>query len=258
MMSKQPEARFQTAAEVALMLGKWLESRGKEGLSGSGIGSARRPVGPPPRRSASRSGGLPILPPRRSEKPADDTLSNMDRDTTINGGSASGPPSKLAHPQPNQDSRILGQPGHSSAGRSGAHRAVRGGSSILGFGDSSVLGKPSVSGKNLDRGSSKSLPIAKSLDIRKTSDASKPGGVSQPSESPKPAANDDTLSKLIDQAVEQAKATAAKSAQPASAIQPLRQLSAESPVPAWIWFSLGGGLLLVVGVIVLVLLLVRL
>ena len=181
MMSKLPEARFQTAGEVAVMLGKWLESRGREGLSGSGIGTARRTVGPPPRRSASRSGGVPVLPPRRTEKPGDETVSNMDHETAIRGagGPNSPSPSTVDKSHVKYGSGILNQPGNSAAGRSSPSRAHRGGSSILGFGDSSVLGKPGASGKNLDKGSSKSLPVAKPLDIRKTPEVTKSGHLPQ-------------------------------------------------------------------------------
>ncbi len=257
MMAKQPEARFQTAGDVATTLGIWLDSRGREGLSGgSGIGTARRIVGPPPRRSSSRSGGVPILPPRRGEKPADDTVSNMDRETTIKGANSPGSSSQ-SHVKHGSG---IQQPGGSSVGRSGPNRVQRGGSSIIGFGDSSVLGKPGSSGKNLDKSSSKSLPVAKSLDLRKTPDPSKSGTMPQSLGGAKepPAAHDDPLSKLIEQAAEQAKAASPKASQQMAATQPMRQLSADAPVPAWIWFALGGGLLLVVGVLVLILMMVRL
>ena len=79
------------------------------------------------------------------------------------------------------------------------------------------------------------------------------GGAKEP-----PAAHDDPLSKLIEQAAEQAKAASPKTSQQMAATQPMRQLSADAPVPAWIWFALGGGLLLVVGVLVLILMMVRL
>src|SRR5262245_14280525 len=41
MMAKQPDARFQSAGEVALMLGRWLESRGKDVGGKSGVGLTR-------------------------------------------------------------------------------------------------------------------------------------------------------------------------------------------------------------------------
>ena len=59
MMTKQPDARFQTAGEVAQMLGKWLEARGKFESGSSGLGMTRRPVGPPPRRSSSSRSAAP-------------------------------------------------------------------------------------------------------------------------------------------------------------------------------------------------------
>src|SRR5262245_18476189 len=136
MMSKQHEARFQSAGDVAHMLAKWLEARHRDGLSeSSGIGLTKRVVGPPPRRVAgSRSVAMPAWPPRRSEKPvtSDDTVSNMQHET-IKGTPGQTPSSTLAgksHPQ--HGSGILGQPGSSNVGRSGPNRAVRGGSSILG------------------------------------------------------------------------------------------------------------------------------
>jgi serine/threonine protein kinase len=82
MMSKSPAARYQTAKEVADVLATWLAGRSRS-ASGDALGSARpqgagRPL-PPPRRS-----GTAIAPPPRREKPskANDTLADVDNDTT--------------------------------------------------------------------------------------------------------------------------------------------------------------------------------
>lgn len=74
MMAKSPNARIQTAGEVARILSVWLAAREKSGSGGetNGFGSPRR-VGPPPK------------PPRRDKSaPVDDTISDRDR-ATIKG-----------------------------------------------------------------------------------------------------------------------------------------------------------------------------
>ena len=102
MMAKTPEARFQSAKEVANALGAWVTAR--QGDSGSIPAGTR----PPPRRGA----GVPASrPPRRSGTPGvgrpDDTIADMDRET-IKGQSASRSPSNPA---------AQARPGDSNAGR---------------------------------------------------------------------------------------------------------------------------------------------
>jgi serine/threonine-protein kinase len=87
MMAKTPEARCQTADEVAAALMTWLAARNTSaggGSSGSSADRRARPA-PPPRRGATT-----LAPPPRREKPTsvDDTLADFDRDT-IKGGPAS-------------------------------------------------------------------------------------------------------------------------------------------------------------------------
>jgi serine/threonine-protein kinase len=139
MMSKNREARYQTAGEVATTLTKWLQSRGKDVSGDSSLRSTTRPVGPPPRR--------PLQPPRRKDKVNDDTVSNLNQETLkgkLNSPGLQRPPSRTS-----ADSQIL--LGGSSVRVSGSS-IVRHGSSIIRGGGSSVLG-----------GKSGALPVAKSL-----------------------------------------------------------------------------------------------
>jgi serine/threonine-protein kinase len=83
MMAKTPEARCQTADEIAAALTTWLAAR-NSGSAGGG-GNSSEPRGrpaPPPRRGATA-----LAKPPRREKPTnvDDTLADMDRET-IKGG----------------------------------------------------------------------------------------------------------------------------------------------------------------------------
>ena len=276
MMAKQPDARFQTAAEVAQSLGKWLESRGSAN-SGSGVGLGKRGVGPPPRRGTTigRSGGMPIFPPRRSDKPAlpDDTVSNMQNDTfkgTPGPGKSSSSAAGQSHVQ--YGSGVFGKSGTGSAsGRgSGGFGLSGGGSSILGLGGSSIVGKgSSSSGKSSVQGSSKSLPIAKSIEGGKSTAGAKSAnaaksvvqkvGAGKPAAGPptsgtppKPAAKprDDSLKNLIDQAVEQVKTT--NSSEQLAATQPVRRYDANSSIPATWWLALAAGILGIVAVIMLI------
>ncbi len=79
MMAKSPEARCQTAEEVASSLAAWLAARstGSGGSGGSASGGRGRPL-PPPRR-----GGTALAPPPRREKPTsvEDTVADFDRET---------------------------------------------------------------------------------------------------------------------------------------------------------------------------------
>ncbi len=83
MMAKTPEARCQTADEIAAALTTWLAAR-NSGSAGGG-GNSSEPRGrpaPPPRRGATA-----LAKPPRREKPTNvnDTLADMDRET-IKGG----------------------------------------------------------------------------------------------------------------------------------------------------------------------------
>jgi serine/threonine protein kinase len=272
MMDKRPDARFQSAGEVAQMLGRWLESRGKQVDGGSGVGITKRTVGPPPRRNASssRSGFMPALPPHRSDKTGamDDTVSNLIRET-MKGG----PPAKSSASPAGQSqtkfggSNILGQPDPSAPSRSGGHPISRSGStpshggsapshsgsSILGLG-SSVLGRGGQSGASRGTpggtgvGKASKLPIAKSLDAQKNS----------PSKPPL-TARDDTLGELIEQAVHEAATAVHQPHQPQQPVPGgapmMPQYRHQEPTsPIWLWFVLGAGLLFVVGLIIAVIL----
>jgi eukaryotic-like serine/threonine-protein kinase len=253
MMDKRPDARFQSAGEVALQLTRWLESRGKDPGGGSSPGMVKRNIGPPPRRSGSvsRSGFMPSLP-YRSDKSgaAEDTVSNLNRET-LKGA----PSNKPQPPSPGQSqlkfggSNILGRPDPSGTGRSGpgASRGPsppsHGGSSILG---GSVLGRAGQSGMGLSTtsgtgiGKSK-LPVAKSLDAPETP----------------PAPRDDTLGELIDQAVHEVEVTSqqpqTQTHSPSNAPQALHHYRPREPsTPTWIWFLLGVGLLIVVILVIAV------
>ncbi|HTQ39715.1 MAG TPA: protein kinase [Pirellulales bacterium] len=249
MMSKQPDARFQSAGEVAVQLSKWLEGRGKESSS-SGLGLAKRPVGPPPRRSgSSRSGAMPVYPPHRGNKPGapDDTVSNLNRET-IKGAPTDKPmPSSTGKSQVKfGGSNILGRPD-----QSGGSRVVggAGGSSILRLGNSSVLGRagkssivrPGTSGTGVDKTAGKSsLLRAKSLDAPNSGEGGK---------NPPPP-RDDTLGELIEKAVHEV-TTAVHQDKPSGASAAMPHYRApESSIPIWVWFLLAGGLLMVVALIV--------
>ncbi len=121
MMSKQPEARYQSAGEVAQVLAKWLEMRGKPAATGSArlMGS----------RHQRRSTTSPKAPPRRSEKPgSDDTISNLNRETIAANESDKAHPGASSKPGGSDlklsDSSIVGRsnvlsgPGQSGRGSS--------------------------------------------------------------------------------------------------------------------------------------------
>ena len=91
MMAKSPEARFQTAREVATALGAWVTAR-----------RASAPAVNPPAadRCRARDGVPAARPPRRSGTPspgrADDTLADIDRETIKGRAPASRSPSNPA------------------------------------------------------------------------------------------------------------------------------------------------------------------
>ena len=215
MMSKQPEARYQTAGEVAQVLTRWLEMRGKGGPGSSG---GHRMVGPPPRR------GVSAKPPRRGEKPgSDDTLSNYDRETI-----ATGDPNKVHQQDSLQlkaDSSIIGRGGSSGVGRGT-------GSSIVGR--SNVLGSPGLSGKGSNKGLNQPLPMAKPLE-------QKPEGK-----------KDETLTNLIDDALKEIETKShpgnttgeSDSHVFSSAFRP----KAQPTLPKWFWLALGGMIMAAVAV----------
>jgi eukaryotic-like serine/threonine-protein kinase len=252
MMDKRPDARFQSAGEISQMLARWLEARGRDFSSGSSPGTAKRTIGPPPRRSSpTRSGSMPTFPPHRDKTGAnEDTVSNLHRET-IKGAPANKPPGSSAGQSHLKfgGSNILGRPDQSGVGRSGLDTSrptsppSHGGSSILGgsvLGRSgqSGIGRPGASGTGI--GKSSKLPIAKSLDAPKT--PTKP--------------RDDTLGELIEQAVHEVEAAVHQpqsSSHSPTAAQPFPQYRAkEASTPTWIWFLLGAGILFVVILVIAV------
>jgi serine/threonine-protein kinase len=140
MMAKQPPARFQSAAEVARVLGAWLSGRGKADAAAAGARPAARPA-PPPRRS----------PGQRQPGAPDDTVSDKTRITIK--GQPRGSSARLPKPR-TPPSSPGAKPGVSPVSKppSDLHRSAPGQP-----GGSSVAGKP---GSSKTRG----LPVAKLID----------------------------------------------------------------------------------------------
>ncbi len=142
MMAKQPAARFQTAGEVARVLGKWLAGRGKQSDQGR---PPAAPVGrplPPPRRSPGQPGqGQPDAP--------DDTVSDKTRITMK--GDARGSSVRLQGRKP-----VPGKPGSSVRSKppSDLHRQGPGQARP----DDSRSSSKAGSGKN------RPLPVARPID----------------------------------------------------------------------------------------------
>jgi hypothetical protein len=113
MMAKSPEARFQTAKEVADALAAWLANRSK-GSAGSIGGGGRAEPGArpsaPPRRT-----GTAVAPPPRRDKPgkSNDTISDKESETF------KGPPTGRPQPATTAQARSAGPGGSSKLGKSG-------------------------------------------------------------------------------------------------------------------------------------------
>jgi len=228
MMAKQPEARYQSAGEVAQVLGKWIASRSTDPAA-PGIGSMgrierlRRSLAPPPRRTAPIGKTTPPPPRRTTERPAvpDDTVSNLQHDT-IKGG-PSGKSSPAGQSNTKYGSGVLGQQGSSVKGRGSS---IGGGSrtGASGIGSSNVLGP---SGRSAIGGtSSKSLPIAKSL-----------GADGKPIE-PKSKPQQESLVNMIEEAARNVHLPTRLEKQVAES-QGL-PVAKEPSMPKWIWLALGG------------------
>jgi serine/threonine-protein kinase len=269
MMSKQAEARYQSAGEVAQVLGKWLQARAQDAsgsFSGSSIGRVRRPIGPPPRRTPSfgRSGPMPIPPRRSGDKTNvnDDTVSNINRETIKGTPSKSAPPGKPSTPASSPShigfgSGILGPSESSIKGGGASGRSGAGKSGISGLGGSNVLGKSGTSGIGRGVGMGSSLPVAKSLDITKSpkpNDAAKSGiaGKSGVAGQQPAARQVDSLGNLIEEALRERKTPAHMEKRIAdSQGVPIPQPSSDA---SWIWFAVGGGVLFIVLLAVLIVL----
>lgn len=226
MMSKQPDARFQSAGEVAIVLAKWLQSRGRDvGNSGLNLSGTRRPIGPPPRR--------PAPPPRRDRTQAEiDTASNIHRETF------KGPPSST---RPRDRSTP-----ESSLRLGGSDLRLAGGSNVVG---GSGSGPRSGAGQSSSRGSS--------IDPGKSSVS--PGGSGSRKSGPKPipvakpivADPEDQLGKLLDSALEQI------GADPAAPQNKLLETRARrrdrgQALPSWFWLLLAGGVTVLLVLLLLV------
>jgi serine/threonine protein kinase len=223
MMSKNRDARYQTAGEVAATLAKWLQSRGKDVAGDSSLRSTNRPIGPPPRR--------PLQPPRRKDKTNDDTVSNLNQETIkgkLDATNPQRPPSRTS-----ADSQIL--LGGSSVRVSGSS-IVRHGSSIVRGGGSSVLG-----GK-----SGKSLSVAKALQ--------------QKDDEPLSSLLEEAAEQALQNA-EAARAGANRGANSARPSLPgtqsnyaasYRSSSSSSGLPVWFWIAIGvAGLAAIIGVAII-------
>jgi serine/threonine-protein kinase len=112
MMAKSPEARFQTAKEVADVLTIWLTGRTQGGTGDSSGGGARpqnraRPL-PPPRRGTTAT----LAPPTQPNK-TNDTISDMERETI------KGPPARRPAVAPGSDTRAGGPLSSAKLGKEG-------------------------------------------------------------------------------------------------------------------------------------------
>lgn len=148
MMAKTPEARYQTADEVAAALAAWLAARnsGSAGGGGNGEPRGRRPL--PPRRGATA-----VARPPRREKPTgvDDTMADFDGET-IKGGPTSRPQTAF------NPGRAEARPGEPKL--SDSHGALP----TLPGSDSSVRkGLRKVGDSDRSLTPSRGLPVAKSL-----------------------------------------------------------------------------------------------
>ncbi len=116
MMAKSPEARIQTAREVADVLTKWLTARaGGGGAVGDSNAGNRpdarsRPLAPP------RRGTATLAPPNQPLK-TNDTLSDMDRETI------KGPPARRPAVAPGSGTRANGPSSSTKLDKAGGQRA---------------------------------------------------------------------------------------------------------------------------------------
>lgn len=227
MMSKQPEARFQTAGEVGRILGAWLAGRvqnasGSSVLTKSGGSSVvgKTPLPQPPRRGTAT---LPARPPRRAQPGnPDDTVADHERET-MKGV----PPA--ARPAPTARGTANGAAGNSGAVNHGAAANV----DIL-SGDSQIRGGSGVGGssKKGEQGGSSSSKRLSGLPVAKAVPAG-PLPANRSGEQPVVQFIDGDEGGLIDI--------------DSLATEPrVRHTRINPPPPQWIWYALGGGALLAV------------
>ena len=120
MMAKSPEARFQTAKEVADVLTAWLSARSRGAAGDSGGGTRREPRSrplPPPRRATAT-----LAPPTRKNQPykTNDTLSDLDRETIK--GPPAGRPVGAPTGSGSGATRAGGSPSSAKLGKTGGQR----------------------------------------------------------------------------------------------------------------------------------------
>jgi serine/threonine protein kinase len=237
MMAKQPEARYQTAGEIAQVLGKWLASRQPDaaapGISSTGrMDRLRRSAVPPPRRGPMIGKTTPPPPRRTTDRPAvaDDTVSNLQHDTIKGGPANKGQSGSPGQSQLKYGSGVLGPQGSSVKGRGSS---ITGGSrtGTSGIGNSNVLGPSGRSG--IGGTSSKSLPIAKSI-----------GPDSKSSQAPKPELKPqgESLVNMIEEAARNVSVPSRLEKQVAES-QGVSMPQEKSSIPGWVWFAVGGGVL---------------
>ncbi len=229
MMAKEPAARYQSGAEVAQVLAKWLEQRAK----GMGTSGPHRIVRLPPRRPST----TPAKPPRRGDKSGDDTVSNLNKETLAGDPGKSYP--GLAEDQPSRpESSIVGRGGSSVMGRSGASSVSHSGSNIMGG------SRPGGSSKK-----SQPLPVAKSLE---------PQPDAQPAGEAK---KDETLSAMIDDALREIESHSVIGKDKVPGLNPATssayRFKHQQGLPKWFWFALLGGVAALAGIVGLVLALVK-
>ncbi len=202
MMAKQPGARYQTAGEVAEVLGKWLSARSMRTQNAGGM--YFRPAiapAPPPRRSATKPPGKPGAP--------DDTVSDKNRVTVV-------------QPRRGSSTKLpaVGPPGAHQPGSSPSNKAASGSSSVIRVVPSHI-GTGSRSGLS-GKSSKKALPVAKPI--------------VQPSKTPITAPID--LAALA--ALEQTSQTPSGPNE-LLAGRSTRGRHNNSDMPLWMWWAIGGG-----------------
>ncbi|MDX1964192.1 MAG: serine/threonine-protein kinase [Pirellulales bacterium] len=235
MMVKQPAARIQTAGEVARLLSAWLTQRGSQNAaenqaaSGSSVVQKSGAMAPPRRSGA----GQPVKPPRRDKTSnPGDTLSNHDRETLKGavqsvGSQVAGSATKSA---PRQNPGSASGTGSAVGGHSGMQRPP-------------------------GTGSSKKLPVA--LPVAQPilpgfvpPGNAHPGGITPNNVSPG-GVSPGTAPRFdgIDlPAVASSGGVQLDTARPTHVVR--------RPPPIWIWYAMGGGLILA-AILALVVILTR-
>jgi serine/threonine protein kinase len=214
MMAKQPGARYQTAGEVAEVLGKWLSARKTLAAAPGMHFRPAHPPAPPPRRTGAKPTGRPGAP--------DDTVSDKNRVTVV---------------QPRRGSSAKLPTVGSGTQKAGSSISIKSGSDS----SSSVIRVPtSPSGTGSQSGlsgrsSKKGLPVAKSID---------------PSAKASIAAPIDLAALAALEQVTQSPSGPNE----LLAGRAMRSRHNNSDMPPWMWWAIGGGALLAILLLVILLL----